>query len=89
VPINLDILKDAMVKKLVHTYEGKEYLNVKVVQRKKASEIWRNPLLRSGSICAGEKNKRKGKNNIFFQTQKREVNSCNVPAQWTDDPKYQ
>jgi hypothetical protein len=37
--INLDILNDEKVKKLVYTYEGKQYLNVKVVQRKEVSEF--------------------------------------------------
>lgn len=37
--ICLDILLDANVKKLAYEYDGKSYLNIKVVQRKEASQF--------------------------------------------------
>lgn len=36
--ICLDILEDEKVKALIYTYEGKRYLNIKVVKRKEATK---------------------------------------------------
>ena len=37
--INLEVLADPKVKSLVYEYEGKHYLNIKVIKRKEPTEF--------------------------------------------------
>jgi hypothetical protein len=59
--INLDILQDARVKELVYEYEGKSYLNVKVVTRKSASEFGATHYIEIDQFVPEKPAKAKGK----------------------------
>jgi hypothetical protein len=59
--ICLDILKDERVAKLTYEYEGKTYLNVKVVQRKETSEFGATHYIEVDQFVPEKKAKGKGK----------------------------